>query len=107
MAIREIPLRNDLANYTFSIDLDNRPFKFEFKFNDRTGLWTFDIFNDADEILLGGIPFFVKQFLIDRYQHDQALPQGNLFGENLVNPDDPPNRDNIGIDVVLLYEDAV
>ena len=107
MATREIPLRNDTAAYSFSIDLDNRPFKLELRFNDRTALWSLDIFNDADELLLAGIPLFTKQFLIDRYQHDQNLPQGNLFMENLVNPDDPPNRDNIGIDVVLLYEDAV
>lgn len=106
MAIREIPLRNDIAAYTFSVDLDNRPFKFRMKFNDRTGLWSFDIFNDADVILLGGIPLFVKQLLIDKYQHNLRLPQGNLFAQNLVNPDDPPNRDNIGIDVILLYEDA-
>lgn len=107
MAIREIPLRNDIAAYTFSIDLDNRPFKFELRFNDRTELWSFDILNDSDEILIGGIPIFTKQLLIDRYQHDQRLPQGVLFAQNLVNPDDPPNRFNIGIDVILLYEDAV
>lgn len=107
MAIREIPLRNDIASYTFTIDLDNRTFKFAMKFNDRTELWSFDIFNDADILLLGGIPFYVKQVLIDQYQHDLRLPQGILFAENLVNPDDPPTRDNIGIDVILLYQDAV
>jgi len=107
MAIREIPLRNDIAAYTFTIDLDNRTFKFEFRFNDRSGIWHFDIFNDADEIILAGIPLFVKQLLIDIYKHDVRLPQGNLFAQNLVSEDDPPNRDNLGTDVVLLYEDAV
>ncbi len=107
MAIREIPLRNDIAAYTFSVDLDNRSFSFELRFNDRTNLWSLDILNDSDVLLLGGIPLYSKQLLLDRYQHDQRLPQGNLFIENLVNPNLAPDRNNIGIDAILLYEDAI
>ena len=106
MAIREIPLRNDIGAYSFLIDLDNITFQLELKFNDRTQLWTVDIQNDTGEILVAGIPLYVKQLLLDLYKHDQRLPQGNLFMENLVDGDTPPTRDNIGIDVVLLYEDA-
>lgn len=106
MAIVEIPLRNDIAAYTFSVDLDNRTFTFDMKFNDRTGLWSFDILNDAGETLVGGVPLFVKQLLLSRYKHDTRLPQGNLFAQNLVNEDEPPGRDNIGTDVVLLYDEV-
>jgi len=107
MAIREIPLPNDVGAFSFLIDLDNRTFNFIFRFNDRTGLWGFDIQDVAGTVLLGGIPLFSDQLLIDKYQHDARLPQGNLFAQDLVNVDLPATRDNLGIDIVLLYDEVV
>ena len=106
MAIREIPLNSDISAFSFLVDLDNITFGFRFIFNDRTGLWGFDIQDSAGIPLLVGIPLFSKQLLIDKYQHIAGLPQGNLFAQNLVDENAPADRDNLGTDVILLYEDA-
>jgi len=106
MAIRELPLDSTISSFTQKMDLDGRPFTFRFRFNDRTDRWGFDISDDAGTVLIAGIPLFVKQLLIDRYQSNPALPQGSLFAINQVNPDDPPTRDNLGTDVLLLYDEV-
>ncbi len=106
MATREIPLNSDIAAFDFKLDLDNRPFTFDIKFNTRMSVWFLSILDDAGVVLLGDIPLFPKLPLIDKYQHDARLPQGVLFLINLVSEDENPTRDNLGTDVVLLYEDA-
>ncbi len=107
MAVREIPVRNDIAAYSFSVDLDNITYNFNFKFNDRTNLWSIDISNDAEVLLVAGIPLFVKQDLLQFFRHESRLPQGTLFAANLVNENLPPDRDNLGTEVVLLYDEVV
>lgn len=107
MAIREIPLDSANSSFIQKVELDGRPFSFRFKFNDRTELWSIDISDDAGVLLVAGIPLFVKQLLIDRYQHKEGLPQGSLFAINQVDEDLPPTRDNLGVDVLLLYDEVV
>ena len=107
MAIRQIPVRNDIPAYNFRINLDNRPFLLSFSFNDRRNRWTLNMADEAGTELLNGITLFTKIPLIDKYQHDIRLPQGNLFALNLVNDGVPPTRDNLATDVQLFYEEAV
>lgn len=106
MALRELPVQ-DLVAYEMKVDLDNIPYSFVFTFNDRVKTWTFSIFDDAGTELISGIPVFVNALLLENYQHDDRLPQGNLFAVNLVDDASPPNEDNLGTDVVIFYEDAV
>lgn len=106
MAIREIPLRSDIKSYNFRVDLDNRTFTLDISFYDRAQIWLMNILDDTGEMLISGIPLFPKMFLIDKYQHDARLPQGKLFVESLVSEDANPTADNLGQDVILLYEDV-
>lgn len=106
MAIRTLPVVAGIPALIFKVDLDGRPFKFEFTFNDRAGLWNMTIFNDADEVLLAGKALHVKQLLLELHQYNQALPQGNLFMLNLANENVNPTLENFGSDVLLLYEDV-
>lgn len=43
MAIFEIPLRTDLTDYEFTINLDNANYVFRFLFNNRDNAWYFNI----------------------------------------------------------------
>jgi hypothetical protein len=105
MALREIPITAGTLAFRFKIDLDNRPFNMQFTFNRRLLLWTMNISDDAGTDLIVGIPIHVKQNLLLQFKYNQQLPQGELFALNLVDDVSPPNQDNFGSDVVLLYND--
>lgn len=105
MAIKQFPIVRGTLAFSFKIDLDNRPFEFVFSFNTRSELWTFDIFNDAGDVLIYKVPIFVNQILLSQFQSDLRLPQGALFALNLVSENENPGRDNFGSDVVLLYRE--
>lgn len=104
--IRQLPIKQGQLAFSFKTDLDNRPFTFTFTFNERLQRWTFDIFDDAGEILVYDIPVFVQQLFLKKYKHDDRLPQGNLFAINLVSENEPPDKETLGADVLMLYEDA-
>jgi len=106
VAIVTIPVQNGLAAQRFRVDLDTVTFELKFTFNTRKQRWTFDIFAEDGTELLNGIPILVKQFFLDKYQHDQRLPQGDLFAQNIVNEDEAPTFENLGTDVVMLYQEA-
>lgn len=106
MAIREIPITPGVLAFSFKVDLDNRPFEFIFSFNSRSQIWTFDIKDDAGTTLLYKVPIFVKSVLLDQFKHDTRLPQGKLFAINLVDENASPTDENLGDDVLLLYEEV-
>ena len=106
MAIKVLPIQTDIPAFRFRSDLDDTTYEFRFTYNGRVGLWTMDLFDEAGNDLVRGIPVYVKQLLLKQYQYDQQLPQGNLFALNIVNPDSDPDFENFGDDVILFYEEV-
>ncbi|MEE8299292.1 MAG: hypothetical protein V3R67_07930 [Thermodesulfobacteriota bacterium] len=107
MAIKQIPLNFDVPSFQFKVDLDGIPFSFDFEFNDRLQKWSFNILDDAGTCLLVGILFTVNGLFLEKFQYDTRLPQGDLFAINTVNDEVDPDRDNLGTDVVFLYDEAL
>ena len=105
MATREIPIESGVPAFSLKTTLDNSPYTFIFIFNQRSQRWSFNLENDAGDILLTGIKFIVNSDLLAQYKYNSEIPQGILFGINLVNNGVPPGVDDLVNVVKLLYEE--
>lgn len=105
MAVRRLPIRAGVPALRFRTDLDDTTYEFRFTFNGRLSQWTMDIFDEAGNELVRGVPINVKQLLLKNYKHNTNLPQGDLIALNLVNEDENPTFTNFGDDVLMLYSE--
>lgn len=106
MAVRIVPTRIDISAYRQKVQLDGIQYDFAFSFNTRRDRWTMTIFNDAGEMLIGGVPLVLKQDLLRIYKHDTRLPQGRMFMFNFASENVEADRTNLTKDVFLMYEDV-
>lgn len=105
MAIIQIPLRNDLDNYEFSVDLDGATYIMEIHWNDRTSQWSLILKDDVSNVLIGAVPLVINSDLIGRFQIDEA-PQGVLTLLDISGTDVEPAKADLGIRCVLVYNEA-
>jgi hypothetical protein len=105
MAIRELPLRSDIAAYSFRVDLEGTFYTFAFAWNSRIEGWFFDIRLEDETPIIVGQPVLVNYALAERFK-DERLPQGKLFFFDTSNKSLDPNRDDLGSRVLLFYEDS-
>jgi hypothetical protein len=100
----EIPLRNDLAAFQISIELDLETFTFKFTWNERSNKWVVGIFSENNEPLLNDVPVYVGWPIFGRFK-DKRLPKGNILffdtsGKNL-----DPEKEDLGARVIMVYEE--
>lgn len=107
MAWKEIPISVDEVAFSFKIELDSRPFRLQFTWNERLAAWKMNIQDDTGLDLICGIAIYPLNKLLKSYKYNTALPQGDLMAINLVDGVTPPTIDNLGTDVVLFYNEAV
>ncbi len=63
----ELPLTPEPA-YTFDIQLVDTKYTFDVKFNDRSGVWTFDLLlSDSKTVLLQSIPLVLGADVLEPY----------------------------------------
>jgi len=105
MAIKQLPVSSDSANYQFKTDLDGTTYIFKFRFNTRSDKWMMDISTEDGIKLLSGIPLLVEARLINRFV-DVRLPQGTLFLINTKDEYVECGRYDLGNDCLLLYSEA-
>ena len=106
MAIKEIPLRNDILHYDFRVDLDGETFTLTLRYNVRMARWILDI-ADSDAVPLAvGIPLLLGITLTGRFKIE-ALPAGHLFLINLQDANTEATEDDIGDNSKLLYSEAI
>lgn len=104
MALRKIPVRNDLPNYTMRVDLNSVIFILEFRYNERADRWVMDVQTEEAETIIQGVVLVTGVPLLSQYV-DERLPEGDFVvldraGENI-----NPTRDNFGEDVELYYNE--
>lgn len=104
MAIIEIPLRNDLDEYEFTVDLDGRTYNFQVQWNTRCQKWSLIIRNDQQNVLIGAIPLVVNSDLLGRFKNE-SFPPGilTLFDSSGNNAE--PSKADLGVRCVLLYQE--
>jgi hypothetical protein len=105
MAIIQIPLRNDLDAYDFSIDLEGLTYNFEVEFNTRTGLWSMSIFDSDLNLLIAGVPMVVNSDLTSRFNR-RSLPPGFLMLYDTSGKNVECTKSDFGSRCVLLYQEA-
>lgn len=105
MAIIQIPLRNDLDAYDFSIDLNGRTYNFDIAYNTRSSVWSLTISNADLVQLVGGIPLVVNSDLVNRF-HREALPPGFLMLYDTSGSNQECGKNDLGDRCVLLYQEA-
>jgi hypothetical protein len=65
--ILELPFSNDPAQ-TFVTQLGDKKYGFDVKFNDRSGVWTLDLSDDATKVpLLQSVPLVLGCDLLEAY----------------------------------------
>lgn len=107
MAYIEIPLRNDVYFYSEKILLEGILYTFEFRFNSRQSVWYMDIGDAAGIKKIIGIPMFINFPLTNNYIGIiEGVPPGQILLIDETNQNKLPTRDNMGIDMKLIYVEA-
>lgn len=101
----KLPLRNDVPAFSFQTDLDGTTYNFKFRYNTRMDRWIFDILTAENETILTGIPVLLGTLLTGRFR-DERLPAGDFFAINLQDENAEGGRDDLGTNVLILYEAA-
>lgn len=104
MALRKIPVRNDLPAYTMRVDLNSVIFVLSFRYNQRADRWIMDVSTEEDEIIIQGIVLITGIPLLTQYV-DERLPEGELIVLDRTDQQTNPTRNNFGEDVELYYEE--
>lgn len=104
MALRELPLRSDLASYSFRTELDGKFYTWRFSWNTRMQKWFYDILTEDEVPILMGQPVFVN-FAVSKRFKQKELPRGSWFFFDTSNKAIDPDRNDLGSRVILIYED--
>lgn len=103
--IQRVPVNSILSNKEFRTELDGIFYLLAFRFNTRATIWIMNISDEDSNIIIAGIPLLLGVNLLGRFQ-DSRLPPGSLFVNNFSEANIEATRDNLGEDVLLLYNKA-
>ena len=106
MAIVEIPTQNDLAAYSYEIELDGKMYMFEFMYIQRIKRWVFNIYNENKELLVAGLTLHTNANLRGRFT-DPNLPPGLFVCLDTEGANKSAERDDLGVRVKLMYQETV
>ena len=107
MAILQLPVSSDRASYEFKITIENVKYTFAFRFNSRADRWIMDIKTGGGVMLVAGLPLLIGVDLLAQFKDAKEIPQGNLFLVNLFDQNESPGRDDLGNNVLLMYQETV
>lgn len=105
MATFTIPMDNTSPAFSLFVDLEEVTYQMKFRWNDRVGLWFFDLFDNEDNAVLLGKPY---QTGVDFLKQEVGVtsPKGTLIALNSNEPFLDADRFAIGGDVVLYYVES-
>lgn len=106
MALVQLPVSSGRANYEFKTTLDGVRYTLAFRWNERAGRWIMDIKTASGAVIVAGIPLLSGVDFLAQLKEVKSLPQGNLFILSLVDENSSPGRDDLGVNVLLMYQEA-
>lgn len=104
MALFQIPITND-PDSVFSVALDGVVYQIRLTRNERSGRFKMDILTEIGDPIVEGIACVVNFPLVRKFK-DLRMPAGDLFFWDSTNQNREPNEDNLGTEVLLLYQEA-
>lgn len=105
MATLELPVRQDLENYTFSTTLDGAAYTFDLVWNARSQAWFMSILDGESVPLLDGKKLTTGAQLNRDVQAEGVL-RGSLIVVDTSGLGEEPGIDNLGTRFLLIYEEA-
>ena len=105
MSVVQLPVHADYSHYEFKTVLDGIKYGFVLRWNTRAGYWILDIKSSDETVLLSGIPLLIGVDLLAICQYAD-IPQGKLFLVNLESEYTECGRDDLGENVLLMYQEA-
>jgi hypothetical protein len=105
MAIKEIAVISSLPNYEFKTDLDSVTYILALRYNSRMDRWIMDIKTEDDDPIIMGRPILLGVSLLAQYV-DPRLPDGDIFAINLGTTIQEAGKEDLGSNVLLLYQEA-
>jgi len=104
MTILQIPVRNDIQQYQFRIDLDTSTYSLRFHYNNRDARWTMHIL-DSDNVHLLSTVLVANWSLTGRFVKDE-LPPGRFLLLDKEGRGGECGLLDLGNRHILLYETA-
>jgi len=102
--IFNLPVIPDVFHYSFTAELEAVLYFFELKFNDRSKLWTLNIYDSAKDPILLGARVQTDVDLISRFQ-DTRLPPGLIMSNDTEEKGRDPEFSSFGREIKLFYFD--
>ena len=97
-----IPLRNDLVDFDFQVELDGQTYGFRFLWNFREEKWFGSIFDADGQPIVEGVKAVVDWPWLRRYQ-DSRMPPGVLQFMDTTGEQADPGLEDLGSRTLLLY----
>ncbi|TDI74596.1 MAG: hypothetical protein E2O82_03695 [Betaproteobacteria bacterium] len=97
-----IPVDNLDPAFSFDTDLEGVNYRFEFRLNERIGVWKYNIKTSSDDPIFNGVSFFSGVIPIINQVSSEA-PPGYFVAVNQKNEFVDATRFNIGTDVKFVY----
>ncbi len=105
MSFLQVPTRNDVPWYKFTLTLSGQVYTLRFRYNTRMSRWIMDIADSSNNDLLVGIPVLIERDMTGQYVF-VTLPSGTFFAMDVTNQGNQPTRYSFGIDAALIYREA-
>ena len=100
MSIITIPLRNDIFQYSFTIELEGVVYSFKIGYNLRANSWSMNIGSIVTPIRL-----VVGTDLISQFKHLE-IPPGEMRIVDLDGLNRDPDKTNLGDRVIMQYTES-
>lgn len=100
-----IPLRNDVPDYDFQVELDGQTYGIRMLWNFRSEQWTLSLFNSLGEPLALNVGFVVDFPLARRIQ-TEGMPPGVFIAKDTSGQHREPAFADLGGRVQLVYLSA-
>ena len=100
-----LPINANNAHYEFTTTIVDIVLNFRIDYNTRADIWYCEIYDEFGALLLGSRPL-VLGYNIFNNTDLSGLPEGILFAINLYNQYENATVDNLGDDVLVMFEES-
>lgn len=106
MAFLIIPTNSNYASTQYIIDIEGVIYGLRYDYNNRMQTWIIQIKDSQGNILIGGVPIQHGWDLFLQYKGISTIPQGSFVPLDESGQARNPQRDDLGNDVILFYEES-